>query len=329
MKKIFVLLAGGFLLILGCNKTSSDKENTPNEEESGVISQRKCASYEVLQENLKADPGLAARMERIEEFTDQYLRNPVAGKLVNGIMEIPVVVYVLWNTTAQNISDAQIQSQITVLNADFGGTNSDHNATTTYNSVKAGNTNVHFTLAGIIRKSTTITAWSTNDAMKKATQGGIDPTTPTTTLNLWSCNLSNNILGYAQFPGGAPATDGVVILYSAFGSSAIYPSGTYVSSYDLGRTATHEVGHWLNLRHIWGDARCGNDQVSDTPGHDGANYGCPLPNTRSKCPGKPVQMTMNYMDYTDDACMYMFTVGQATRMQATWATGGPRASFVP
>ena len=164
--------------------------------------------------------------------------------------------------------------------------------------------------------------------MKKTSQGGIDPTSPATTLNLWSCNLSNGILGYAQFPGGSPATDGVVILYSAFGSRAIYPGGTYIAGYDLGRTASHEVGHYFNLRHIWGDATCGNDQVGDTPIHTNSNFGCPAFPDNSSCGGTVhPMMTMNYMDYTDDACMFMFTGGQAVRMQATYAVGGPRAGL--
>jgi Pregnancy-associated plasma protein-A len=179
-------------------------------------------------------------------------------------------------------------------------------------------------LAGVETKQTTNTSWGTNDAMKRASSGGLNPTNPTTSLNIWVCNLSNSILGYAQFPGGSSATDGVVVDNNAFGS------GSYAlfASFNKGRTATHEVGHWLNLRHIWGDRRCGDDLVGDTPGHDGANYGCPAPTT-SKCAGKPVEMTMNYMDYTNDACMYMFTVGQAARMRATFATNGPRAGLRP
>jgi hypothetical protein len=104
--------------------------------------------------------------------------------------------------------------------------------------------------------------------------------------------------------------------------------GTSTAPYNLGRTATHEVGHWLNLRHIWGDATCGTDQVADTPTHNTANYGCPTYPHLSTCTGAPVEMTMNYMDYTDDACMYMFSAGQTARMQALFATGGAKASLL-
>jgi Pregnancy-associated plasma protein-A len=328
MKRFSFITAAAVLFFAACSKNNSDKLSAVPEPENKTITQRQCASYDVLQANLKADPGLQRRMDEIEAFTSRYMQNPGAFRLLtDGTMEVPVVVNVLYNTAAENISDLQIQSQIDVLNEDFAGTNADVNATSTYQTVKAGDSKIRFVLQAIIRKSTTVTSWGTNDAMKKTSQGGIDPTTPATTLNLWSCNIGNGILGYAQFPGGSLATDGVVILYSAFGSRAKYPAGTYTNTYDLGRTASHEIGHYFNLRHIWGDRRCGDDFVSDTPGHDGANYGCPAANTISKCSGRPVEMTMNYMDYTDDRCMYMFSKGQATRMQATYAVGGPRATL--
>jgi len=336
MKKSLVLLASCFLIIIGCNKSGTNEENLPSDNEmSAPITQRHCASYEVLQEQLKADPTLAERMNKIEEFTKKFIENPSAYKLINGVMEVPVVVNVLYKTAAENIAAAQIQSQIDVLNKDFSGNNSDISRTPSdFTSVLSGDTKIHFTLQSIVRKPTNKKSWSTNDAMKKSSLGGIDPTNPATTLNLWSCNLSNGILGYAQFPGGSQSTDGVVILYSAFGSRASYPAGTYINSYDLGRTATHEIGHYFNLRHIWGDATCGNDQVTDTPPQQTANYGCPgvknitcTSNATTNPYGFTREITMNYMDYTDDACMYMFTAGQAARMQATYELGGQRATL--
>jgi hypothetical protein len=261
-------------------------------------------------------------MNAIERFTQNFIQNPDQQRLLpSGIIEIPVVVNVLYRTSAQNISLAQIQSQIDVLNEDYAGTNADHNLTSTYNTVKAGDVGVRFVLDQVVRRSTTKSSWTTNDAMKKSAQG-IAPTSPTTKLNLWVCNLSGGILGYAQFPGGSSATDGVVIDDNACGRT-----GTAAAPFNKGRTATHEVGHWLNLRHIWGDATCGNDQVGDTPPHNTANYGCPAAGHKSTCSGQPVEMTMNYMDYTDDACMYMFSVGQRGRMLAVFASGGPRNSF--
>ena len=319
-----LLLAGGFIFLASCNKSGSADQNLPNEDavEKGTPTSRHCASYEVLEQQLKADPTLAQRMNQIEEFTQRIAANPGAYRLLpDGTIEIPVVFNVLYRTAAENVSLAQLQSQIDVLNEDYAGTNADHNLTSTYNTVKAGDIGVRFVLDAVNRRSTTKTTWSTNDAMKKSAQG-IAPTSPTTKLNIWVCNMGGGILGYAQFPGGSAATDGVVLDNNATGRT-----GTAAAPFDKGRTATHEVGHWLNLRHIWGDATCGNDQVGDTPLHNTANYGCPAAGHLSTCTGTPVEMTMNYMDYTDDACMYMFSLGQRTRMLATFVSGGPRNSF--
>ncbi len=324
MKKISLIAALGIFLFAACNKNKSIEQESivPEQEVTTATSARACAAYDVLERQLKEDPTLQNRMDAIEEFTARYSQNPSAFKLVGDVLEVPVVVNVLWRTAAENVSDAQIASQIQVLNDDFAGTNADVNITSTYNSVKAGNTKIRFVPAGTVRKQTTITGWGTNDAMKKSASGGIDPTSPSTTLNMWVCTMTGGILGYAQFPGGAAATDGVVILNTGFGTV-----GTAAAPFNKGRTATHEVGHYFNLRHIWGDRKCGNDGVGDTPAHRGANYGCPAAGIRSNCTGNPVMMTMNYMDYTDDACMYMFSLGQSSRMAATWALGGPRASL--
>lgn len=323
MKKIISLFSVCAILSMGCTKSSLNDEINNDDATASPVAHRGCASYEVLESQLKADATLAGRMEAIESFTAKYAANNAAARLIaGGIIEIPVVVNVVYKTAAQNISDAQIATQIAVLNADFAATNPDvASIPTIFQGVQAGNTNIRFVLDRTRRVATTKTSFTTNDGMKKASGGGVAPLSPTTKLNLWTCNLSNGILGYAQFPGGASTTDGVVILYSAFGvTSAGAP-------YNKGRTATHEVGHWLNLRHIWGDATCGNDQVGDTPLHTGANYGCPAAGIKSSCTGTPVMMTMNYMDYTDDLCMYMFSAGQKTRMNATFAVGGPRNTF--
>jgi Pregnancy-associated plasma protein-A len=322
MKKTLLLLAGGFMLVTGCNKSTSTEKNLPQDEAEITATQRQCSSHDVLEEQLKADPSLGQRMRDIEEFTQRVAANPQAYRLLaDGTIEIPVVFNVLYRTAAQNVSLAQLQSQIDVLNEDFAGTNADHNLTSTYNTVKAGSIGVRFVLDAVNRRSTTKTSWSTNDAMKKSAQG-IAPSSPTTKLNIWVCNMGGGILGYAQFPGGSSATDGVVLDDNATGRT-----GTAAAPFNKGRTATHEVGHWLNLRHIWGDATCGNDQVGDTPTHNTSNFGCPAAGHLSTCAGTPVEMTMNYMDYTDDACMYMFSLGQRTRMLAVFATGGPRNSF--
>jgi len=266
-------------------------------------------------------------MDEIEAFTQRTIANGELNRLVNGVIEIPVVVNLLYRTNEENISDGQIQSQIDVLNADYNSNNNDIRKVPSIFTSSIGKTGLRFVLQSIIRKHTDVVSWSSNDGMKSSSRGGIDPTDPSHNLNIWVCNLGQNLLGYAKFPGSKTlATDGVVILYSAFGSRALYHRGTYISYYDLGRTATHEVGHWMNLYHIWGDdgGTCrGSDLVDDTPNQGDLNFGCPdFPHV--SC-GNSGDMSMNYMDYTDDACMYMFTNGQAQRMLAVFAPGGPRA----
>lgn len=318
MKKILFIFGAVTLLFSACQKNNL----TNQDEQTGLPNQRTCGSMQVLEEQLKADPTLQSRMDAFNTVIENNIKNGVNARLVNGVIEIPVVVNVLYRTTAENVSQAQIQSQIDVLNEDYNATNADYSLVpSTFSGVKAS-VGIRFVLDQVIRKSTTKTSWKTDDAMKKSTKGGINPTSPTTKLNLWVCTLSGGILGYAQFPGGSSATDGVVILNTAFGRT-----GTATAPYGKGRTATHEVGHWLNLRHIWGDATCGSDLVADTPVHNTANYGCPAAGHKSTCTGTPIEMTMNYMDYTDDACMYMFSAGQKSRILATFATGGPRNSF--
>jgi len=308
--------------------------------ESGAITRRACGTMEVLAAQLAADPAQAQRMAAIEAFTNQVMANGALHRAAGATtITIPVVVHVLYNTAAQNISDAQVQSQIDVLNQDYHKRNPDYTKTPGIYAGLVADANIQFVLAkrdpnglatnGIIHKSTRTASWSTNDAVKNSKRGGDNPWDATKYLNLWACNLGQGLLGYAQFPGGSASTDGVVILYSAFGSRAKYPAGTYINSYDLGRTATHEVGHWANLRHIWGDdsgACTGSDLVADTPNQGSENYGCPaFPHVSCSNSG---DMSMNYMDYVNDLCMYMFSTGQSGRMDAVFAAGGPRAAIV-
>ncbi len=155
--------------------------------------------------------------------------------------------------------------------------------------------------------------------------GGANGWPSNTYLNIWVCNLNGNILGYSSVVsslGVASNTDGVVIKTTCFGNI-----GNVNAPYDLGRTATHEIGHWLNLIHIWGNSACGNDMCNDTPTQAAANYGCPtFPSVSASCANAPNgDMFMNYMDYTDDNCMNTFTNEQVIRMRSTFLGGGPRA----
>lgn len=313
MKKV-ILSAMTMLLLFSCQNDQTESTI----DATNAMAKRACASQEVLDAQLKADPTLVLRMNQIEAFTQKSM---LTSRLVNGKIIIPVVVNVLYSTAAENISDAQIQSQIDVLNQDYTATNTDFSNTPAEFAGVAANVGITFELIKINRKSTNKTSWGTRDAMKSTKKGGLDPTSPTTTLNMWSCNIGGGILGYAQFPGGSSATDGVVIDSDYFGiTTASYP-------YNLGRTASHEVGHWMNLRHIWGDASCGDDLVSDTPVHKTSNFGVPTYPYVSTCLPAHNEMTMNYMDYTDDRGMYMFTNGQKARMTALFVAGGVRSGF--
>ncbi len=294
------------------------------------FSQRTCHTMENHERMLHEDPNYQFNLNAIELFTQKVISRTEFSDQ-KAVINIPVVVHVVYNTSSQNISDAQILSQIDILNKDFRKLNSDWSNTPSIFQASVADCEINFCLAsvtptgaatnGIIRKSTTVSSFSSNDAVKYSAQGGSDAWNTTKYLNLWVCNLTGGLLGYAQFPGGAAATDGVVVNYTAFGNT-----GTAQAPYNKGRTATHEVGHWLNLRHIWGDANCGSDLVNDTPTHQTSNAGCPSYPKSNSC-GTSAEMTMNYMDYTDDACMYMFTNGQKARMQALFAAGGFRESL--
>ncbi|HET9824785.1 MAG TPA: T9SS type A sorting domain-containing protein [Chitinophagaceae bacterium] len=275
-----------------------------------VLAQRSCASYEHLQEQMKNDPAFARKVKQNEKSFDKYIRQSQTQKGKPITLTIPVVVHVIYHTAEQNISDAQVQSQIDVLNEDYSAKNRDYNNYDAgYGAVK-GDADIKFCLVQTRHVNTSRNKFGTDDGVKRSRQGGDDAIDPMNALNIWVCNLGQSLLGYAQFPGGPPETFGIVILYSAFGKGSQYNLAT---AYNLGRTATHEIGHCLGLRHIWGDANCGNDFVGDTPLHDSPNYGCPPQGHRSLCTGTPLEMWMNYMDYTDDRCMYFLSDGQVSR----------------
>ena len=296
-------------------------------------SQRNCGTMPHLEYLKTQDAGLEERMNQIEQHTMLWEKDHATMKTSATVVNIPVVVHVLYNTSSQNISDAQVKSQIDVLNEDFRKLNADRTNVPSAFAGLAADIEINFCLAsvdpsgaattGIVRKSTTKTSFSDDDGAKYSSSGGDNAWNSSQYLNLWACNLGGGLLGYAQFPGGPAATDGVVILYSAFGRT-----GTVSAPYNKGRTATHEVGHWLNLRHIWGDASCGNDLVNDTPTQQTSNYSCPTYPHKTCSNTTSGDMFMNYMDYVDDGCMNMFTAGQKTRMQALFGSGGSRTGLL-
>ena len=303
MKKFLI---GFFILSFGYNN---------------IYSQRNCGTMQYLSEQIEKNPSLKINFEKTEHKLQQWISSN--NTKTSNVITIPVVVHVVYYNSNENISDQQIFSQIDIINEDFRRLNADTiNTPSAFQSV-AADTEIEFCLAsedpngntttGITRTATSQSSFSTNDGVKYSSSGGVDAWNTSEYLNIWVCDLSGGLLGYAQFPGGTASSDGVVCDYAYFGNM-----GTATSPYDQGRTLTHEIGHWLNLRHIWGDSFCGNDFCNDTPEHSGSNYGCPNFPSTSNCNGNGSSgdMFMNYMDYTDDACMNIFTNDQKTRMIA-------------
>jgi len=291
---------------------------------------RTCGAPEVHQRLLQ-DPEYQRRRIAVEEHLTRFLLFDLVRQRP-GVTEIPLVVHVVYSNSVGNISDAQVQSQLDVLNLDYRATNADRAKVPGVWSSLVADARIQFALAntdpegnptsGITRTQTSLQSFSTDDTVKSGAKGGADPWPSDRYLNLWVCQLGGGLLGYAQFPGGPPATDGVVILHTAFGTA-----GTATSPFNLGRTATHEIGHWLNLIHIWGDRLdCkGTDDVDDTPPAQAPNYNKPAFPHVSCNNGPDGDMFMNYMDYVDDDSMFMFTPGQVVRMAAT--LDGPRSGI--
>lgn len=283
---------------------------------------RKCGTMAVYYRQLEDFPNFRRNVIDLEVGISSRMASPQALSAREAV--IPVVVHVLYNKEEHNISEQQVQSQIRVLNEDYTATNADIKKTPAVWAGLAAAAGIRFELAttdpqgnasdGILRVKTQKSSFGDDDGMKSSAMGGSDAWPTEKYLNIWVCNLGNGLLGYAQFPGGPAETDGVVILNTAFGTEGIASA-----PFDKGRTTTHEVGHWLNLRHIWGDTQqCeGTDYVGDTPNQQSPNFGKPEFPHLSCSNGPNGDMFMNYMDYVDDDAMVMFTQGQVARMQAT------------
>ena len=278
--------------------------------------QRRCGAMAAHMMLLERFPSYRANQMRLEDATTRQRERRIDLKTAK-IVTIKTVVNVVYKTTEQNVSTAQINSQIKALNKDFRASNPDKSKTPAAWTGLVTDARIQFKLVKVTRTKTNEDDFSFNDGVKSPSTGGIAPFSPKTHLNLWVCALRDNLLGYAQFPGGPQSTDGVVINYLALGTS-----GTAQSPFDLGRTATHEIGHYFNLRHIWADTPdCGgSDMVPDTPNCAGPNTGMPTFPTITCNNGPNGDMFVNYMDYTDDAGMFMFTTQQVLRMRTALET---------
>lgn len=321
----------------------------------------KCVSTEYeayIQETDKNRANTAEFEAWLAPKVEEIKRTLLSGKNTNNVITIPVVVHVIHSGQAvgvgRNISDARVLSQITVLNEDFRRMLN----TPGYNTNAVGaDIEIEFCLAqrkpdgtstdGINRVNLGNTSWTESNI-----ENTLKPTTqwdPTQYFNIWVCEFggslaSQGVLGYAQFPsnstlggisinGGLASTDGVIISWKAFGSSD-YVTGNYFPSIDKGRTSTHEIGHCFGLRHIWGDSSSCivnatdsyQDYCPDTPAAAMENFDCfQVYNSCMTSPGN--DMTENYMDYTNDACMNVFTLDQKARMLAVLANSPRRSTL--
>jgi hypothetical protein len=300
---------------------SAASNRTAAERAAPLPPRRSCGTMASHMRLLEMNPSFRDRLFRLEEQTSKF-RMQAFKVATLPLATIRVIVHVVYNEASQNIADAQIKSQITALNKDFRATNADRSKTPAAFKGSVSDSKVKFVLDRITRTETAQVAFGDDDGVKRASSGGIAPMDTTKYLNVWVCALGGGLLGYAQFPGGPATTDGVVVHYRAFGTK-----GTAQAPYNKGRSATHEIGHYLNLRHIWGDTPdcSGTDSVPDTPNAAGPNFGKPTFPTVTCNNGPNGDMFMNYMDYTDDDAMFMFTAQQVVRMRAT--LNGPRRTL--
>lgn len=319
MKKIYILILLNLFLL------ESFSQNPFN-----------CVSQDLYNKQLSTNPNFRINQEQLEEETKQYLNNQGQSRISSATYIIPVVFHIIHTGGIGNISSAQIQDQMIILNKEFNRLQADTVLTPSAFKPLAGVFNVEFRLAtldpngnctnGINRIYNSLSKCSVKEDDVKA----LSYWPSNKYLNIWiveSMHYSGNIGcsggGYATFPGGSANLDGINIrgdLISNIGTSA---SNTSWGNFK-GRYLIHELGHWFNLRHIWGDAFCGNDLVADTPPHYTSNNGCPnFPyNANSNC-GSNVngEMFSNYMDYTTGNCLNIFTAGQVARMTAAINSG--------
>lgn len=301
---------------------------------SAVWSQRECGTIDNNESVLLKYPELS---ERIGKVNKAIVLEPfdLAPTTI-----IPVVVHIVYKNDAEKLSAERIHSQIRILNEDFSGINRDNNKVPPFFAlVQAGDCKIRFQLDSIIWKKTTVPKFiitpSSPETVESDSQikfdklGGSNSVSSTNRLNIWVGDIYRKdkygpvitLGGYSTFPGGINNIDGVVINYKYFGDSGSQ------TPYHKGRTATHEIGHWLDLHHIWGDTTCGDDGISDTPVQEGKTKGCPDQPLLS-CQNAPNgAMFMNYMDYSNDECMFMFTREQKKRMLNTLKK--VRKGFIP
>lgn len=325
-------------------KTELKKEETP-------VVQRKCGTPSAVNESFET--WIDNEIKKREQFAN--------AKTAAVVYTIPIIFHIIHTGQAvgsgRNLSLAQINSQITRLNEDYRKLNADRTTYLTqpalsalhadceinFCAAKVSPTGAVLTEPGVERILASSKGWTSppySGMSPSYLEGTVKPTSiwdPTKYFNVWVAEFNDGVLGYAQFPVAPSSTTGTIGDLSSMPNSATTDgvvldykytglSGSAGGPYNLGRTLTHEAGHWLGLYHIWGDdfGSCsGTDRVTDTPNQAGENYTCPTTagsvKTDACTASSPGVLYQNYMDYSDDKCMVMFTAGQKARLQAVMA----------
>lgn len=319
------LLLPSFFLILTLQGTAQEMSRT----------YRKLITAKVQRQLEDSLPLVAAERARIENFTDS-----VQVSVSLDSITLPVAFHIFNPAGGGNlVNESQIQLQLNALNRDFG--NEDYSIRHKADTLEdfyglVADMGISFCLADYSLNGSSLSAihyiqssdstWPPNQSIKNPLEGGVAPWDPEKIINVWVANLEEGVSGFAQMPGGPSVWDGIVMDYRFFATSdtSQYP-------YAQGKTLTHLMGNYLNLYSLWGDGtRCSDDRVDDTPIHNAPNYGIPVYKHISTCglsrsSDRPqVEMTMNFMDNSDDTSLYMFTHGQKRRLHAILSPGGPR-----
>ena len=296
---------------------------------SGLYAQRQCGTMDLLEKKFKQNPRLREAFAKNERDLSNYIQQRVKNKAFEKTLATPAVIPVVFHIVMPNpsiVTDAQVLAQVDTINKDYAGLNGDSVRIPSYFKTLFGKSGISFCLAqrtptgeptnGIVRFASIKATFSNsdNESVKHATLGGDDAWDADKYLNVWICDLSGDLIGYGTFPGSTDANEqGVVVDYGSL------PGGP-LTGFNKGKTLTHEIGHYFNLYHIWGDdngACTGTDFVDDTPNQANSTTGCPTGVQVDACSTvTPGFMYQNYMDYTGDDCLVMFTLMQVDRMEA-------------
>lgn len=298
---------------------------------NSLRAQDRCGTMDLLQKRFTDQPALKIMFDQRELRLKEIIRErAISGKSLKttGEITIPVVFHVVLSRQSL-VTDAQIMAQLDTINKDYAGINAGAEKVPSYFKSLFGQSGIQFCLAqrtpqdapstGIVRYSTTKSSFDyTTNQVKHAESGGADAWDTDKYLNIWICDLSGGTLGYATFPDdGVKDEQGVAIDYASL------PGGS-ATGFNQGKTLTHEIGHYFNLYHIWGDdngACSGSDEVDDTPNQSNSTTTCQTGVVTDRCTTtSPGIMYQNYMDYTPDACLYMFTKMQVARMESAFVT---------